>query len=242
MLRRILQNLLANAVQYTERGRILLAARRRGDHRSHRCLGHGPRHSQSQRAGQDLRGVPARRGGRALAAAAGSASGSRSSGAWRTRWGTRSSFARGPGQGTRFSVYRALCGADDAAFAAVRQECGRGAAGLRACRQRGRSSSTTMAAVLEAMRQLLDRWGCEARFAVGVSGVEALLDREPEFRPDIILADYHLDFGESGLRAVARLREALGKRDAGDRHHGGPCVATSPAKCRRPAARSCSSR
>jgi CheY-like chemotaxis protein len=58
------------------------------------------------------------------------------------------------------------------------------------------------------MRQLLDRWGCEGRFAVSVSGVEALLDREPEFRPDIILADYHLDFGESGLRAVERLRDA----------------------------------
>ena len=30
MLRRILQNLMANAVQYTERGGILLCARRRG--------------------------------------------------------------------------------------------------------------------------------------------------------------------------------------------------------------------
>ena len=63
MLRRILQNLLANAVQYTEKGGIRLLARRRGDERAHRGVGHRPRHRRS-RPGDDLRGVPARIGDR----------------------------------------------------------------------------------------------------------------------------------------------------------------------------------
>jgi CheY-like chemotaxis protein len=58
------------------------------------------------------------------------------------------------------------------------------------------------------MRALLDRWGCESRLLGGLADVEALLASEPAFKPDIILADFHLDAGESGLAAVARLRDA----------------------------------
>jgi CheY-like chemotaxis protein len=70
------------------------------------------------------------------------------------------------------------------------------------------------ASVLEAMRPLLDRWGCEARFILGLAGIEALMEREPDFCPDFILADFHLDFGASGLTAVATLRAHWGSEIA----------------------------
>ena len=62
------------------------------------------------------------------------------------------------------------------------------------------------ASVRDAMRALLERWGCNARFLSGLAAVDRLLSEEPTFYPDIILADYHLDNGDCGLSAVATLR------------------------------------
>jgi DNA-binding response OmpR family regulator len=64
--------------------------------------------------------------------------------------------------------------------------------------------------VLASMRTLLDRWGCEGRFALGFGDIERLIAEEPDFRPDVVLADYHLDHGGSGVGAVARLRATWG--------------------------------
>jgi two-component system, sensor histidine kinase len=33
---------------------------------------------------------------------------------------------------------------------------------------------------------------------------------DPRYRPDLILADYHLDFGECGLAGVRRMRAVCG--------------------------------
>ena len=61
------------------------------------------------------------------------------------------------------------------------------------------------------MRSLLGRWGCEARFAADAAGVEELLAAEPSFRPDVVLADYQLANGDSGLRVVDLIRAAHGR-------------------------------
>jgi CheY-like chemotaxis protein len=63
------------------------------------------------------------------------------------------------------------------------------------------------ASVREAMRALLDRWGCEMHIFSGLADVEAAIAADPGFRPDVILADFHLDDGDCGLSAVKRLRE-----------------------------------
>ncbi len=44
-----------------------------------------------------------------------------------------------------------------------------------------------------------------------LAGVEELLAAEPSFRPDIVLADYHLANGDSGLRVVEFIRATHGK-------------------------------
>jgi CheY-like chemotaxis protein len=58
--------------------------------------------------------------------------------------------------------------------------------------------------VLEGMRVLLKRWGCVVATAHGLEEAEAGLD---EFgAPDVIIADYHLDSGD-GVAAIKAVRE-----------------------------------
>jgi CheY-like chemotaxis protein len=64
------------------------------------------------------------------------------------------------------------------------------------------------ATVLDAMQALMERWDCDVRCG---RSLEALIARSgaDDFRPDIILADYHLDDGRNGLDAVHALRLAI---------------------------------
>ena len=74
--------------------------------------------------------------------------------------------------------------------------------------------------VLNGMQALLEGWGCTADPAQNAAeAIERL--RETGGKPDIILADYHLD-GGTGLEAVAALRAAAEAARARDRHHRGP--------------------
>ncbi|MFA5948867.1 MAG: hybrid sensor histidine kinase/response regulator [Hyphomicrobium sp.] len=211
LLRRILQNLLSNAVQYTERGRILLAARRRGDDFRVDVWDTGPgiAYSEQDKIFEEFhRGVAAERS-RAAGFGIGLAIISRTAEAL----GHRVELCSLVGKGTRFSVY-APAARDDGegrVQAQVRSHSASQAYGL--------ASTRTLVvendhAVLDAMRLLLGRWECDARFALGLSGVEALISSEPEFKPDIVLADYHLDHDQSGLGAVARVRSVWGEETA----------------------------
>ena len=58
--------------------------------------------------------------------------------------------------------------------------------------------------VLDAMQTLLERWSCEARAVPNITTLDSVVGED--FRPEILLADYHLDKGQCGLDAVERLR------------------------------------
>ena len=57
---------------------------------------------------------------------------------------------------------------------------------------------------------LRDVAGARVLAAASTAEAEALLESHPDLRPDVILADYHLDGGDTGLLAIAALRERLG--------------------------------
>jgi signal transduction histidine kinase len=62
--------------------------------------------------------------------------------------------------------------------------------------------------VLEGLRVLLTRWGCVVATAHGLEEATAALDAFGP--PDVIIADYHLDSGD-GVAAIRSLRERSGR-------------------------------
>ncbi|MEX6508364.1 NahK/ErcS family hybrid sensor histidine kinase/response regulator [Jiella sp. M17.18] len=66
------------------------------------------------------------------------------------------------------------------------------------------------AAIRDGMRVLLEGWGCSvAAFASASEALDVL--EQAERAPDVALVDYHLDGGTSGLDAVTALRARLGR-------------------------------
>ena len=59
--------------------------------------------------------------------------------------------------------------------------------------------------VLDGMRTLMGKWGCQVATAGGVA--ESLTRLDPP--PDFVIADYHLDDGD-GLAAIAAVRARVG--------------------------------
>jgi signal transduction histidine kinase len=203
MLRRILQNLLANAVQYTERGRVLLAGRRRGDHLRIDVWDTGPGIAPAEQTKifeEFHRGAAGQRSlgggfgiGLAIIARMGET------------LGHRIELCSEVGKGTRFSVYVPVSNGvvSHPAFTRTLRKSAALAYGLAALNVVVIDND---AAVRDAMRALLERWGCNARLLGGLADVDRLMADEPAFYPDIILADFHLDNGDCGLSAVATLR------------------------------------
>ena len=64
--------------------------------------------------------------------------------------------------------------------------------------------------ILEGMRLLLEGWGCVVSSYTSTAAFER---DQPAGRPDIILADYHLD-GENGLDVIRKLRTVYGAETA----------------------------
>jgi len=207
MLRRILQNLLANAVQYTESGRVLLACRQRGAQLRIEVWDTGPGIAPSEQTKifeEFHRGAAAQRshaGGFGI----GLAIISRMADAL----GHRVELCSEPGCGTRFSISVPMAARTAGQGDRLREArpAAAGAYGLAALRVIVIDNDP---AVREAMRTLLERWGCDVRLLAGMTDAKALIASEPRFRPGIILADFHLDDGEQGLAVVSHLREAMG--------------------------------
>ncbi|MCV0396489.1 MAG: hybrid sensor histidine kinase/response regulator [Rhizobiaceae bacterium] len=210
MYRRVLQNIISNALRYTRQGGVLVGARRRGGdvvvqvvdtgigippdqheavyeefHRGAGAVGADPRS-----AGLGLGLAIVRRMVQAL--------------------GHRIELTSHVGRGTIFRVVSpAVAAGDRQARAAAASPVAPRVYGLYGIRVLLLEND---AAVSEAMTSLLARWHCDVRFAASRGEAFARLATETDWRPDIIVADQHLDHGDLGTRTVEALRETFGRR------------------------------
>lgn len=205
MLRRILQNLLANAVRYTEHGEVKIAARRRGNSVRIEVWDTGPGIAEAERTRifeEFERGAASER-----VSAAGFGLGLSIVRRTAQALDHEISVCSRVGRGTCFTVSapmaETLC---PSAVAMPNMQSIREAYGFSASRVLVIDND---ASVLAAMTTLLDRWGCMSRSARDLAEVNAIVS-STDFAPDIVLADYHLDHGACGLDIVKSLRAAHG--------------------------------
>ncbi len=201
LFRRLVQNLVSNAIKYTRRGRVLVGARRRGElveiqvidtgigigpdqlntvFREFTRLDEGAREAEGLGLGLSI----VDRIARVLH--------------------LEIRISSVTAQGTRFSVLLPVVSGE--AARPVRRQV-----------PPPRPFSTLSGLevlcidndprILEGMRLLLEGWGCSVTVFSGLRAFLEARDRRPPV--DIILADYHLD-GENGLDAIDRLRDIYG--------------------------------
>ncbi|WP_134679544.1 ATP-binding response regulator [Paracoccus ravus] len=198
-LRRIAQNLVSNALKYTDQGGVLVGVRRRGGRVWLEILDTGIGIAATDRArifdefhriGREG-GAPGMGLGLSIVRRACS------------KLGHPIAMDSEPGRGTVFRVSLPVVtpGAPRLGVAPTKA---------------GPSLRGRVALVVEndmAMRRayeviLQDRMGMVARTAGGIAEALAQMGEEP---PDVIIADYNLDNGQNGLQAIRELRAAVGQ-------------------------------
>jgi hypothetical protein len=202
-LRRIVQNLLANAVRYTLRGKVLLGARRVGGAVRIEVWDTGPGIAEGDR---DAIFGEFRRLGSTQRSDDGMGLGltivERACGLLGHALELVSEVDRGTGFRVTVPLVGTASATGDAEAVAPNLIAGR-TAGLVAL------VIDNDEAVRAAMSALLEAWGVGVLDAPGESEALALLD-DIGIAPDVILADFHLEGAATGLDAIAALRAKHG--------------------------------
>lgn len=201
LLRRLVQNLVSNAIKYTRSGRIVLGVRRRGELAEIQVIDTGigiPGDQLNTVFGEFTRLDEGMREAQGLGL--GLSIVDRIARVLRLELQIYSDR----GLGTRFSVILPVTDAPEESIvfdAKPLPAAGTALNGLTVF------CIDNDARILEGMRLLLEGWGCRVQ---AYTGLDALRTAPPAERPDIILADYHLDGGENGLDVIASLRAIHG--------------------------------
>ncbi|MBG6288565.1 MULTISPECIES: PAS domain-containing hybrid sensor histidine kinase/response regulator [Pseudomonas] len=199
LLSRILRNLLSNACRYTERGSVMLAARRRGDNLRLEVwdTGRGIPADQLQAIFLEFNQLDAGRAANRRGVGLGLAIVDRIAGILGCRVQVRSV----PGRGSVFAI--------EVPLARDLQHPGRVESGPRPVTGDPLPGRRLLVidneeAILASMAALLGQWGCQVLSATNYEEALKALDGKA---PEVILADYHLDHGGTGCEAVRGLRE-----------------------------------
>jgi Na+/proline symporter/signal transduction histidine kinase len=203
LLRRLLQNLISNAVKYTPGGRVIVGVRRQGGRRRICVYDTGlgiPAENQGEIFEEFRRLAPAQRTARGLGLGLSIV--------------RRLALVLGHDVGLASREGRGSCfwiGAEAATDAGPRLNRRAGA------ERRAASSLAGLqvlvidneARVRDGMTALLQGWGCAVAATGSLAGARSAL-ADLAGGPDVIVADYHLDEG-NGLDAVAALRGDYGR-------------------------------
>ncbi len=194
-------NLVSNAVRYTTRGGIVIGCRRRGNSlRMDVCdSGAGIPKDQQRHIFGEFYQLAAPEPGRLGGLGLGLSIVDRLS----QLLEHPIELTSRPGKGSRFSISVPV-------VAAQRAEEAAGPAGRFADQARGKLILVIDddALVLDGMRGILRSWGCDVVTAGSYSSARAGLTEERR-RPDLIISDYRLADGKTGIETIERLRAAL---------------------------------
>lgn len=210
MLRRILQNLVSNAIRYTNKGGAIVAVRKRGGMARIEVIdtGFGIPENQSENVFEEFnRGaLPS---GHQREANNGLGLGlsivRRMANALSHPLTMRSTV----GRGTRFMLDVEI------QHDGVSQEFPE-TAGNRQPHSIAEFSEKKVLLVendpagVNAMELLLDRWNCDTKVSSNVENTLSLLG-DTDWIPDVIIADQHLDFGDLGTEAIMGVRAYVGR-------------------------------
>jgi signal transduction histidine kinase/CheY-like chemotaxis protein len=200
LLERILLNLVSNAVRYTERGGVVIGARRRGAHLRLEVWDTGSGIPEDQR--ENVFGEFYQLGG---------ARGAGGLGLGLAIVDRLCDLLRHPieltsrvGKGSRFAVLLPCVPAEDSAMVPPA-----GRTFDDACTGKVVVMIDDDVLVRDGMRGLLQGWGCEPVMADSADTALDLLARLGR-RPDAIISDFRLQGGRTGIEAIARLRGVYG--------------------------------
>lgn len=201
LMTRILRNFLSNACRYTDEGRILLGARRRGDHLRLEVwdTGRGIAADRLQAIFLEFNQLDVGRAADRKGVGLGLAIVERIA----RILGYHIKVRSWPGRGSVFSIDVPI---GEAMPLPVHQAAPQPGAGNPLPGRRLLVLDNEVS-ILESMGALLGQWGCEVVTATDQAGaLLALQGRAPE----LILADFHLDHGVVGCEVVRHLREHFG--------------------------------
>lgn len=202
LLRRVLQNLIANAIKYTANGSVLVGVRRHAETIELQVVDTGPgirpdKHAEIFEEFHRLDSATGSQQGLGL----GLSIVDRIGRILNHHIGLRSTI----GKGTTFFVRMPLIAAP-AVTASTKREAQSVSRPLNGTRVLCVDNDPS---VLEGMRTLLEGWRCAVITAASADDAVATLE-ETNLPIDMILADYHLDRGLTGIEAIVTLREAIG--------------------------------
>ena len=203
LLKRVLQNYLSNALRYTSRGTVVIGLRRRDGNLRIEVWDTGagiPEEQQARVFEEFFRGGARRPGAEGEGFGLGLAIVERIARVLGHRIGLRSV----PGKGSVFWVElpRGTARAGGAAqIAELRPEDGLGGARVLCV--------DNDPAALKALMTLLEAWGCEVAGHDGLAQL-ASTGGAAAFRPDLLVLDYHLERGTTGLDVLKHLRAVEG--------------------------------
>ena len=197
LVHRILQNLLGNAVKYTDRGRVLLGLRRRRDGAEIQVWDTGPGIAEQDRVKifQEFERLQRHGTGGEEGLGLGLAIVQR----YAELLGHRVVLQSVPGKGTMFSVKVTYGQVQPSGHGPAEETAGRDLEGLRVL------CLDNDPLILDGMEQLLATMGADVLVAGNREQLLAAFSNGG--RPDIVLADYHLDNGDTGLSAMREARQ-----------------------------------
>ena len=205
LLARILRNLLGNAIRYTREGSILIGCRRRGSAMAIEVgdSGIGIPEDKLEAVFDEFQRLAADAGGDA---APGFGLGLSIVRRLSRLLGHPVEVKSKLGVGTRFAVVVPPGGPTRLPIPenSTRNMAGHSLAGARILVIENDDS------ILTGMRMLLEGWGCRVATAGGAAEAVARLDAEND-RPEVLVADYHLDHGATGIEAITLLRRHCGR-------------------------------